>query len=218
VIKLVVCDWDGTLVDSVADIAACKKELAVQNYLNPPSEETIRSVLGLKFNDAMKICFPGTTNATLKKLGDDFHTLMQEKRFQSSLFPTAQDVLRTLKKQQIKLAIATSKARIELDVALDYNGLDNIFDLTCAGDEFEGKPDPTMLRFIMHKFGFKPSECLMIGDTTIDIEFARNADMKIICVSFGAHSFEKLQLMKPDAIISCWSSFCRAMECYAHLS
>lgn len=219
-IKLIIFDWDGTLADSVNKIIQCKRFLAEQYQLSPPSEETIRSVLGLKFENAMRICFPDASPVTLQQLGEDFHRLMQQDNYQAALFPHVKKILRHLKKKY-KLAIATSKARIELDKALSYNELQDTFDATYCSEEHAGKPLPAMLLNLMEKFKIRPNECLMIGDTTIDIEFARNAKVKTVGVTFGAHTPEQLNTMNPIALINDWmelpetlSGLEEELECY----
>lgn len=131
---------------------------------------------------------------------------MQQENYQATLFPNVKDVLKLLKKRGIMLAlaIATSKDRDELNKAIEYNKLSDLFDVTCCGAEHQNKPDPSMLNYIMDKFNVKPNECVMIGDTITDIQFAANAGIETICVPFGAHSVEKLQTMNPLACIDEW--------------
>lgn len=203
-LKLIVFDWDGTLADSVGKIIACKSFLANKYNLSPPCEETVRSVLGLKFENAMAICFPTASSNMLLALGKEFNTLMQQDAYQADRFPHVKQVLALLKEQNFILAIATSKARCELDKALLYTGLAGIFDATCCSEEYEGKPLPAMLHHLMRQYKVEPDECLMMGDTTIDIMFAQNAGVKTICVTFGAHSAEKLKAMHPLALIDNW--------------
>jgi phosphoglycolate phosphatase len=203
-LKLIVFDWDGTLANSVGKIIECKKFLANKYNLPPPSEETVRSVLGLKFESAMAICFPTVSSSTLLELGKEFNTLMQQDTYQADLFPNVKEALATLKEQKFILAIATSKARCELDKALLYTGLTDSFDATCCSEEYEGKPLPAMLHHLMKQYKLQPDECLMIGDTTIDIIFAQNAGIKTICVTFGANTVTKLKAMKPLALIDDW--------------
>lgn len=204
-LKLLVFDWDGTIADSVGDIINCKHFLAKKYNLPLPSEETIKNVLGTKFEDAMQRCFPSASPHLLRKLSQEFHHLMQQGDYQTALFPNAKEILKELKQQNMfKFAIATSKDRQELNSAIEYNGLFDLFDVTCCGAEHQSKPNPSMLNYIMTKFNIKPHECIMVGDTVTDIQFAANAGIKTIVVTFGAHSVEKLQSMNPLALIDEW--------------
>lgn len=214
-LKLIVFDWDGTLADSVIKIWECKKFLARKYNLPEPSEETVRGVLGTKFEDAMTKCFPDAAQEILHQLGEEFHVLMQQENYQAGLFPDAREVMDKFKKQNIRLAVATSKDRKEIDKAILHNSLSDMFDLICCGKEHQEKPHPAMLEYIMRKYDVEPDECVMIGDTTTDISFARNADVKAIAVTFGAHSSTKLQSMNPSALIDEWMQLSRVIEkCY----
>ncbi len=216
-LKLMVFDWDGTLADSVGMIIKCKRFLAQKYSLAPPSEETVKNVLGIQFEEAMTRCFPCTSRELLKQLGEEFHALMQQEDYQAMLFPYANTVLEILKKRGIKLAVASSKDKRELDKAIIYNRLANLFDAVCCGKEFQEKPGPAMLKYMLKKFKVKSNECLMVGDTTTDILFATNADVKTIAVTFGAHSVEKLVSMKPFALIDEWKQIFTIIDglCYS---
>ncbi len=211
-LKLLVFDWDGTLADSVGKILACKQWLASQYGLAPPSETTVRAVLGLDFGKAMSLCFPEASQDLLATLKQDFHSLMQQETYQASLFNHAKTVLEELRAQNFKLAIATSKSRKELDQALRMHQLIDTFDVTCCAEEYAAKPHPAMLEHLIKVFKLAPHECLMVGDTTFDIQFALNAQVKTVCVSFGAHSRSLLQTMEPLAIIDDWLEFPSIVE------
>lgn len=216
-LKLIVFDWDGTLADSVVKIWECKKFLARKYDLPEPAEETVRGVLGTKFEDAMAKCFPLAGQEVLHGLCEEFHVLMQQESYQATLFPDARKIIDYYKNQNMKLAIATSKDRKEIDRAILYNNLFGIFDFVCCGKEHQEKPHPAMLEYIMGKCGVEPDECLMIGDTTTDISFAMNASVKAVAVTFGAHSPIKLQSMNPLALIDDWMQLQGVVEqCYSN--
>ena len=203
-LKLIVFDWDGTLADSVSKITACKKALAAKYELTPPSAETVKSVLGTPFESALEKCFPTASQELLKKIGEEFHALMQEDIYQATLFPFAKEMLVSLKNKGFSLAIATSKNKAEMKKAIEYNGLENMFDLICCGKEYGEKPHPAMLKHIMIECRVTENECIMIGDTTTDMAFAKNAAVKAIAVNFGAHYHEKLKIYKPVAFLDNW--------------
>ncbi|MDF2940563.1 MAG: hypothetical protein K0R66_1205 [Gammaproteobacteria bacterium] len=211
-LKLIVFDWDGTIVDSFSKIYACKLALAKKYDLPAPSETVAREVQGMGFDKATALCFPKADNDTLIELKNDFHSMMQLKEYQAELFDGIKEVLADLKAHNIKLAIATSKARVELDKSLEYLGLKDFFDITCCGEEYMNKPNPAMLNHIMQIFGVSSEESLMIGDTITDIEFAHNASMKIICPTFGAHTKETLQARKPFAFIDGWQDLYKTLK------
>jgi phosphoglycolate phosphatase len=211
-IQLIVFDWDGTLADSVSKIAECKSVLAEKYNLAPPDKETIQNVLGTKFEGALAKCFPKASDAILKALGKEFHLLMQEKQYQAELFPQVKEILALLKHRGFKLAVATSKDKHEMAKALQYHGLENTFDMICCGKEYGEKPNPAMLTHIMTILHVRSDETIMIGDTTTDMEFAKNAGVKSIGVTFGAHTHERLKLYEPVAFLSDWTQFTGVLD------
>lgn len=110
-------------------------------------------------------------------------------------------MLNYLKQKKIKICVATSKDRNELNAALQYNGIETLFDETCCGKEYREKPNPAMLYHLLTQFKVGPDECLMIGDTVYDVLFAKNAGIKIVAVTFGAHTKASLKKMSPFAFI-----------------
>jgi len=199
--RLIVFDWDGTLADSVNKIIECKHFLARKYDLPIPDRTVIRGVLGTPFEQAMRQCFPTASESLLETLCREFHLLMQLPQYQAELFPKAKELLSTLKAQGLKLAVATSKNRKELDSALEHTQLVGVFEITCCGAEHREKPDPAMLHYIMQMLKVQQDECLMVGDTVTDIFFAANAGVPAVCVTFGSQSAEKLTTANPLTLI-----------------
>lgn len=210
--KLLVFDWDGTLADSVNCIILCKQQLAKNYQLSIPSAEIIKSVLGMNFDLALERCFPKTNQEILKRFGKEFQALMQTAMYHADLFPQTKTTLNHLKEIGFKLAIATSKSRKELDGAIHQTGLDMMFDLTCCGEEYSSKPNPEMLLHIMNKLSVEPKDTTYIGDTVIDINFAKNANVDVTCVSFGACEEKELSEHHPTKIIHNWNDLLQGIE------
>lgn len=203
--QVVVFDVDGTLVDSVKAIHRCKVLLAKQHGFKAPSLLTVKHVLGMDFKQAMQYCFPDADDGSLHRLMHEFKQLMRQKDFESELFPGTKAMLVTLRVSGMKLAIATSKSRQELDQLLGRLALHHYFELTCCAEEYRSKPDPSMLHHICSQLAILSQDAVMVGDTCHDILFAKNANMPMIAVSFGAHSREQLQQhLQDDAIIDNW--------------
>jgi phosphoglycolate phosphatase len=83
--------------------------------------------------------------------------------------------------------VATGKSRRGLDEALRSSELHGVFDGSRTADETAGKPHPRMLQELMEEFACEPARLLMVGDTTHDLEMARNAGCASVGVSYGAH-------------------------------
>ena len=99
------------------------------------------------------------------------------------------------------LAIATGKTRVGLKHALEQQGIANRFVATRCADEGAPKPNPDMLLHLMDCVGVDPGDTLMIGDTTHDLELARNAGAAAIAVSYGAHAPATLEQLGPLAMV-----------------
>jgi phosphoglycolate phosphatase len=95
------------------------------------------------------------------------------------------------------LAVATGKSRTGLNEALHAVELRGMFDASRTADETAGKPHPQMLNELMQEFGVQPERTLMIGDTTHDLQMARNAGCASVAVSYGAHEPEAFHALTP---------------------
>ena len=113
------------------------------------------------------------------------------------LFDGVLPLLDALKARGHLLAVATGKSRHGLDEALKNVELQGVFDGSRTADETAGKPDPLMLHELMTQFGVPPERVLMIGDTTHDLQMARNAACPSVGVSYGAHEPESFVALRP---------------------
>jgi phosphoglycolate phosphatase len=95
------------------------------------------------------------------------------------------------------LAVATGKTRKGLDRAFEVSGLGPRFHASRCADECHSKPDPQMLEELMAEFGVEPGVTLMIGDTTHDLQMARNAGVAALGVAYGAHPRAILEAQAP---------------------
>jgi len=100
-----------------------------------------------------------------------------------------------------RLAVATGKSRAGLEHALSHCGLHGVFHATRCADEGMPKPHPDMLLNLMRFLAADPTRTLMVGDTTHDLELARNAGADYVAVSYGAHAASALARFSPRAVI-----------------
>ena len=99
------------------------------------------------------------------------------------------------------LGVATGKSRAGLDRALAQQDVGGFFTATRCADEGFAKPHPDMLLHLMERVGVAPADTLMIGDTTHDLELARNAGVAALAVAYGAHPPEDLIEQQPLATL-----------------
>jgi phosphoglycolate phosphatase len=195
-IRFIVFDWDGTLMDSEAQIVHCLHASMADLSLEPLADETVRNVIGLGLREAIDMLVPGRDDAFHRAFVEAYrkHWFAHE---ESSLFAGAREALDLIRGHGLKLGIATGKARRGLHRVLAQTGLDNCFDATRCADETHSKPHPQMLLELMHELGVAPHQTIMVGDTEYDMEMATNAGAGKVAVRSGVHSEERLNRHDP---------------------
>jgi phosphoglycolate phosphatase len=187
---LIVFDWDGTLFDSTGLIARCIQDACTDVGAPRPSHADAAYVIGLGLTDALRHVAPGLPESRYPDLGARYRHHYFASQHELSLFPGTLEMLHALKARRHRLGVATGKGRRGLDDALAHAQLKGLFDSTRTADETASKPDPLMLEELMREFGVEPARTLMIGDTTHDLQLARNAGTPSVAVSFGAHGHD----------------------------
>lgn len=200
--RLLVFDWDGTLMDSVGTIVACTQAVIRELGLRELPEEKIRGTIGLGLRETIDFLVPGCDDALYETIIEAYrrHWYLTF-RDTPVLFAGVEAMLRGLAEEGYLLAVATGKSRRGLDFSLRQTGLADLFHSTRTADEAFSKPHPQMLLDILNDLGVRPAEALMIGDTTFDLEMARNAGTGGIGVCTGSHCREDLQRFAPLACL-----------------
>ena len=200
--RLLVFDWDGTLMDSIGPIVACAQATIRELELGELPEETVRGTVGLGLRETIEILSPGCDDALYGRILEGYrkhwHTAYRDMPL---LFDGVDQMLRDLAEEGYLLAVATGKSRRGLDYALEQTGLSEVFQATRTADEAFSKPHPQMLLEILDELGVSPREAVMIGDTTYDLEMARNARTHAIGVCSGGHCREELLRLEPLACL-----------------
>ena len=184
---LIVFDWDGTLFDSTGLIVRCIQAACRDIGVPVPSDTDAAYVIGLGLHDALQHVVPGLPPTRYPELGARYRHHYLASQHELVLFPGTLPMLQTLKQRQHMLAVATGKGRRGLDDALAHAQLQGMFNSTRTADETQSKPHPMMLLQLMDELGVQPARTLMIGDTTHDLQLARNAGTASVAVSYGAH-------------------------------
>jgi phosphoglycolate phosphatase len=184
---LIAFDWDGTLFDSTTLIVRCIQAACRDLDLTVPSDSDAAYVIGLGLQDALRHAVPGLPSHRYPELGQRYRHHYFARQHELVLFPGTLEMLAELKQRNHLLAVATGKARRGLDEALAQAQLHAVFDATRTADQTAGKPHPLMLQELMAELDVTPERTLMIGDTTHDLQLARNAGTARVAVSYGAH-------------------------------
>ena len=194
---LLVFDWDGTLMDSAAHIAAALQAAFRDLALPVPSTAAARHVIGLGLEDAMMYLNPGLERSRYEEVADRYRVHFFAGDQGMELFPAVASGITALNQEGYLMAVATGKSRRGLDRSLLATGLVPCFHASRCADEGFPKPHPEMLHRIMEMLGAVPDRTLMIGDTTHDLQMALNAGCPSLGVSYGAHEPSAFVTLKP---------------------
>ena len=198
---LIVFDWDGTLMDSAAAIVRAMQAAARDLDLPPPPDERARYVIGLGLGDALRHAIPELEEAAYPRMVERYRHHYLSSDHELSLFEGVDALIDALAGRGHLLAVATGKSRLGLNRALGHTGLGRYFHATRCADECFSKPHPAMLEELMDELGAVPERTLMIGDTTHDLQMAKNARTAGLAVSFGAHPVAALEAEAPLACV-----------------
>lgn len=204
--KLLIFDWDGTLANSIGRIVESMHIASDRTGFARRDDFAVKGIIGLGLPEAIRSLYPEIADDELsvfrQHYADHYIALEAEP---SPLFDGVADTLQTLRGEGYHLAVATGKARRGLDRVLKSHGWDDYFDITRAADETASKPHPLMLEQILAHCNVRPEQALMVGDSSFDLQMARNAGMGSVAVSYGAQTIEALRAFEPCLAIDHFS-------------
>jgi phosphoglycolate phosphatase len=209
--ELVIFDWDGTLMDSVGQIVDSLLYAAAV-YALPLTADAAANIIGLGLPEAMAILFPDHAH-----LRDEIQAVYAQHYVAHSqtgtgLFAGIAELLAALNARGIRLAVATGKSRAGLDRVLAQSATGHHFTVTRCAGETTSKPDPHMLQEILQVTGLTPQQCVMVGDTTYDLEMAQRIGMPSIGVTYGVHTAAQLQPYQPVAVVDSVGALAQVLQ------
>ena len=196
---LVIFDWDGTLFDSVSQIVASLQWAAAQ-YDIELCAEAAKNIIGLGLPEAMQVLFPQQVSLQ-PKIQASYSEHYVANSHSQHWFTGVEKLLDKLASQDMLLAVATGKSRVGLDRVLAQTNSANKFIATRCASETLSKPHPMMLAQLLQHTGVPASREVMVGDTSYDLEMARNIEMPRIGVNYGVHDAQTLKQYQPLAIV-----------------
>lgn len=199
---LVVFDWDGTLIDSAATIVECIQDASREMGLTVPDADRARHVIGLGLHDSLRHAVPELARERYRDFAELYRRYFLARESSMCLFEGVPRLLAGLRERGVLLAVATGKSRAGLDRALAASGLGAYFCASRCADETYPKPHPAMLLELMRELDAEPASVLMVGDTSHDLEMARNAGVDAVAVGYGAHSEHALRALGPRACVA----------------
>jgi len=205
---MILIDVDGTLVDSVPDLAFCVDEMLKRLDMPVRGEERVRHWVGngveRLVERALVDDLDGYPDEELKaKALPIFMDLYAENTcVRSCLYPGVQEGMNYMKQAGYKLGCVTNKAAAFTIPLLKQLGIHDEFAIIISGDTLaKKKPDPLPLLHAAEFFGVKPSDSMMLGDSVSDVKAARAAGFQITCMTYGYNHGANIADAKPDALI-----------------
>jgi pyrophosphatase PpaX len=197
-IKAVLFDIDGTLLDTTEFIYQAFEHTIKKFGLPNTSRETLSKLIGKPLED----CYAAIISSDETTHLVEAHRLYQEKNLHLSIpFPDTVTTLQHLKEQHIQLvAISTRSKRTSL-ATLELAGIVSFFDLVISREDIsKQKPDPEGIQKALKFLMLKPKEAMMVGDTDVDVNAGKNAGVQTIGATYGFHK-EKVTESNPDYVI-----------------
>ncbi|PPB80409.1 phosphoglycolate phosphatase [Albidovulum inexpectatum] len=213
--RLIVFDVDGTLVDSQNHIVAAMVAAFGAVDLPAPDRQAILSIVGLSLPQAVWRLAPDLSEQTRAAIVMAYrnHFAQGHACHLSPLFAGAREALDSLAaRDDVFLGIATGKSRRGLDRLLDAYDLRGYFVTAQVADDHPSKPHPSMLRAALAETGVDAQAAVMVGDTTYDVEMARNAGIAAIGVSWGYHAADALREAGASAVLDDFNGLVQAVE------
>jgi phosphoglycolate phosphatase len=206
---MILIDLDGTLVDSVPDLAFCVDQMMMRLGRPPHGEAAVRNWVGNGVERLVRRALTGQldgepSDADFDRAYPIFLALYAENTSgRSLLYPGVREGLDYLLGAGYPLGCVTNKAaQFTLPLLRDLGVLD-AFGIVVSGDTLpERKPHPMPLLHAAAHFGVEPAGALMIGDSVSDVKAARAAGFRIICMSYGYNHGRDIREANPDAVIN----------------
>ncbi|TPW18637.1 MAG: phosphoglycolate phosphatase [Halothiobacillaceae bacterium] len=206
--KMILIDLDGTLVDSVPDLAYCVDVTMERVGREPWGEARVREWVGNGVERLVKRALVGAlegepAEADYTQALPIFMAVYADNvSGRSTLYPGVTEGLEQLKAQGYRVCCVTNKAAQFTEPLLRDMGIAHQFELIVSGDTTaKKKPDPMPLLYAAERLGIDPADSLMVGDSQNDVTAARQAGFQVVCLPYGYNHGQDIRLAAPDAVI-----------------
>jgi phosphoglycolate phosphatase len=189
-------DVDGTLLDSALDICGAVQQVLDANGGGPKDFEYLKSYIGFHLIDLFQEVFPAYDASQIDGLVEQYRTFYRARGHKlTKVYPGALEGLTALGGRK---STATTKGTPTTRLVLEQFGLIQYFDHVQGTDGFSSKPAPDVILTALAALQARPEDCLMVGDSTADMEAGRRAGVKTCAVRYGYGKVEALARLAPD--------------------
>jgi len=218
---LVMFDLDGTLVDTAPEITDSVNDTLQEFGLTCVQTDQVTAWIGHGTLTLLASAVAFVSGADVKEVRSSalFETLAADfalkyrKRCgtRSTLYPAVRETLEALRALGVKVAIVTNKESLYTEAVLDAHRLQSLLDLVICGDTFPTrKPDTAGVAHCLGKWDIPSQRAVFVGDSSIDVATARNANLTVWTVPYGYNMGQPIHLSNPDRVISDCSALLRS--------
>jgi len=216
-LRAALIDLDGTLADTIADLAHAANAMRVELGLTALPQALVATFVG-KGTDMLIARMLTTTMITdsnalqtirqvdpalFTRAREIFHRHYHEVNGRySTLYPGVLDGLQALRDQGLRLAIVTNKASEFTLPLIAHLDLADHFDVVVCGDTCaRRKPDPDPVCYACQQLNVSPAQSVLIGDSVNDVQAARAAGCRALAVPYGYNEGQPVAALNADAIV-----------------
>lgn len=196
---LILFDFDGTLLNTEPAIVHCMSKAMYESNLGAPSIDLIRSTIGLRLDEVFIRL--GVEQDRVDELIKAYRAIYsQEGPELSVIYSGVDSLLEKLNDAGVKIVITSNKGKEAIIQTLKTFGLsDYVEDILADSDGLPKKPDPSIVNdYVLTKYPtIQRERCLVVGDTTVDIQFAKNSCVDSCWVSYGFGDPAQCEALSP---------------------
>ena len=205
--RAVLFDLDGTLLDTIADLADAANLMLAELGRPARTQAEIHSFVGKGIPNLVRRCMTEATHATETEI--DAAVAVFRRHYaavngvRTTIYPGVVETLQTLRARDIRLAVVTNKAEAFTLPLLERMAIAHYFDAVVSGDTLAvKKPDPATVHLACARLGVAPAEALMIGDSANDALAAQGAGMPVLLVTYGYSEGVPVDTIECDGLLS----------------
>ena len=202
--QTVIFDLDGTILDTLEDLANAGNKVCQQNGWPEHSMEEFRGFIGHGIHSLVKQVAPDSANRPLL-VGTAVHQFCNyyetHKQDRSMPYAGIVELLEQLKEAGITLGVYSNKTHSFCDDLVTYFFPNTFMAVQGKLPDVPIKPDSMGTNQVIEALGADPTTTLFVGDGTVDVETARNAGLSSCVVTWGFRSREELIAAKPDYVV-----------------
>ena len=205
--RAVLFDLDGTLLDTIADLADAANLMLAELGRPARSQAEIHSFVGKGIPNLVRRCMTEGMQATEAEIEAAVAVFRRHYAVvngaSTTIYPGVVETLHTLRARDIRLAVVTNKAEAFTLPLLERMGIAAHFDTVVSGDTLPvKKPDPAVVHLACERLGVGPAEALMIGDSANDALAAQGAGMPVLLVTYGYSEGVPVDTIECDGLLS----------------